>query len=71
MIYQASGIYYIPTKNYIIKYRTNVDKLTIYKELPGPDRSFFEKAENISIAKEYKHEIVKQIFGGGMHDWIL
>lgn len=68
MIYRASGIYYIQTKNHILKYRTNVDKLSVYRELPEPDQSFFENSKETTILKIYEYEIIKQIFGGGNAD---
>ena len=67
MILKNRGIYYIELKNYILKYRTNVDKLSIFKydDLPNTDMDFFNHASETDLNMVYKHEIFKQVFGGG------
>lgn len=65
MIYKNTPMYYIQSKNYIFKYRTNVDKLSIYRQLPRVDKPFFQHAEKSEMSKAYMYEIVRQIFGGG------
>lgn len=65
MIVQHDWNYYIELDNYILHYLTSVDKLIIYRDKDDIDISVFEEGKVVDLDGVYKHEIVKQIFGGG------